>query len=119
MSEAPQLPVYVLLLIAEGIITTEQVREAIRVGFKKNLHAERVLISLGYLTRAQLIDAIDRTLSQPEEVKDTASGVMQLRQEMQALTGIARLTRTTGMGDALDQYQEEEEDLKTVAGEKS
>ena len=97
------LPVYIELLLEEGTVTMEQVEEATRVGVKEKQHAERILIYLGYLTRGQLVDAIDRTLSQvDDDTADTASGVLQLRQEMRALAGVARLTRTTGTGDVLE-----------------
>jgi len=97
------LPPYILLLIEEEILSEEQIEKAAKKARQKNVTAERMLILLGYLNRTQLIDAIDRTLHQGEDGQDTASGVMEMRREIQTLTGVARIARESGTGDALKQ----------------
>lgn len=90
-------PPYIQLLINEGTLTSDQVNEAEAISQKKKITAERALILLEYLTRTQLIDAIDRVLNKDSEhIEDTESGVMQLRAEIQTLTGVARIAKMNG-----------------------
>ena len=104
-----KLPVYIQLLVEENVLTLEQISAANKVALKERVHTEYTLVSLGFLSRKQLVDAIDRAMMcDSDDVKDTTSGVLRLRKEIQALTGVIRLTRTTGTGDALNQPLGEE-----------
>ena len=97
---------HIMLLLEEGTLTVEQIETAAEKARKKQVTAERMLVLLGYLNRTQLIDAIDKTLHRDDgALDDTASGVMELRKEIQTLTGVARIARDTGTGDALKQYK--------------
>ena len=93
MAQSNRLPPYIKLLIDKGALSTEQVEEAAEQAQQKNVSGERMLILLGYLTKTQLIDAIDQLLSKDTCVEDTESGVMELRQEIQTLTGVARIAK--------------------------
>lgn len=89
------MPPYISLLKDEGILSLSQIEEAIQQAQAKHCIVENLLISMGYLTKAQLIDAIDRSLnkSDTEQIEDTESGVLRLRTEMQTLTGVVRISK--------------------------
>ena len=89
-----RLPPYIQLLIDESVLSIEQVEKAARQAQQKNVTGEHMLIRLRYLTKTQLIDAIDRLLNKNTCPEDTESGVMELRQEIQTLTGITRIAKT-------------------------
>ena len=87
-------PPYIQLLLDEGLLSERQIQEAVDISQKKGIATERILILLKYLTKTQLIDAIDRILNHDSQhLDDTENGVMRLRAEIQTLTGVARIAK--------------------------